>query len=178
MEPTVGILMGSDSDLPVMRAAADVLATYGVGTEVRVLSAHRVPDQVGAYAASAAERGLQVIIAGAGMAAHLAGVVAAHTGLPVIGVPLRGATSGLDGADALYSTVQMPPGVPVATVAIGGAANAGHLAARILALGNPTVAAKVAEFRARQRDQVLSRDKLLGDLGVDAYLAERERARG
>jgi 5-(carboxyamino)imidazole ribonucleotide mutase len=173
----VGILMGSDSDLSVMRGASDVLNGYDVSSELRVLSAHRVPDAVADYASGAEERGLKVIIAGAGMAAHLAGVVAAHTPLPVIGVPLLSAGAALGGADALYATVQMPPGVPVATVGIGGAKNAGHLAARMLALGDPAIAARVREHRQKITDEVLAKDARLRELGVDRYLAERGGAR-
>jgi 5-(carboxyamino)imidazole ribonucleotide mutase len=174
-QPLVIIVMGSDSDLPVMRGAADVLNTYGIANEVRVLSAHRVPDKVAALASGAADAGVKVIIAAAGMAAHLAGVTAAHTSLPVIGVPLRSESTGLDGADALYSTVQMPPGVPVATVGIGAAKNAGHLAARILGLIDPAIAAKVAEFRRSLAEEVSAKDAKLRELGVDAYLAEKGR---
>jgi phosphoribosylaminoimidazole carboxylase PurE protein len=170
---TVGILMGSDSDLPVMRGAADVLESYGISWELRVLSAHRVPSHVAEYAAEAGSRGVKVIIAGAGMAAHLAGVVAAHTSLPVIGVPLLAERSGLGGADSLYATVQMPPGVPVATVGIGAAKNAGHLAARILALTDEGIADAVDAHRRRQADEVLAKDARLSELGPDRYLGER-----
>jgi len=140
----VGVLMGSESDRPQMAGATEVLDALGVPHEVLVLSAHRDPDRVAAYAAEASGRGLRVLIAGAGMAAHLAGVLASRTTLPVIGVPLDG--SPLLGLDALLSTVQMPPGVPVATVAVGkaGAKNAGWLAARILALQDPALAGKLA----------------------------------
>lgn len=145
MAPLVGIVMGSDSDLPVMEKAGAVLERFGVEHEIEVMSAHRKPARVSEYASSAAERGLKVIIAGAGLAAHLPGVVAAHTSLPVIGVPLY--QEGLAGADALYSCVQMPPGVPVATVAIGGSKNAGVLAVQILAVGDDALATKLAEFK-------------------------------
>jgi len=173
-EPLVGIVMGSDSDLAVMRGAADVLAEFGVAHEVRLLSAHRSPDRAADYARGAAARGLRAIIAGAGMANHLAGVMAAHTGLPVIGVPLR-ASSGLDGADALYATVQMPPGVPVATVAIGGAKNAAHLAVRILALGDPDLAGRLERFRADQDAGLAAKDARLAELGLDGFLAAAAR---
>jgi phosphoribosylaminoimidazole carboxylase PurE protein len=135
--PVVGILMGSESDKPRMAGASEVLTELGVPHEVLVLSAHRSPAEVGAYAEGAEAKGIRVLIAGAGMAAHLAGAIAARTVLPVIGVPLDG--SPLLGLDALLATVQMPPGVPVATVAVGsaGAKNAGFLAAQILALSNP-----------------------------------------
>ena len=145
MSALVGIVMGSDSDMPVMQKAGDVLQRFGVEYEIEVMSAHRKPHRVSEYATSAADRGLKVLIAGAGLAAHLPGVVAAHTHLPVIGVPLY--QEGLAGADALYSCVQMPPGVPVATVAIGGAKNAGVLATEILAVADDSLAAKLRDFK-------------------------------
>lgn len=143
----VGIVMGSDSDLPVMRSAADFLKSMNIACEMTVASAHRTPDRAAEYASSAEKRGLKLIIAGAGMAAHLAGVLAAHTNLPVIGVPLD--ASPLNGMDSLLSTVQMPPGIPVATMGIGkpGAKNAGVLAMKILALSDPEIAKKVVKFR-------------------------------
>jgi 5-(carboxyamino)imidazole ribonucleotide mutase len=171
----VGILMGSDSDLAVMRAAVEVLAGFEIPHEVRILSAHRSPERAAEYARTAAERGLKVIVAGAGMAAHLAGVMAAHTALPVIGVPLQAPASGLAGADALYATVQMPPGIPVATVAINGAANAGHLAARILALGDPALAERLAAYRRGLDEGVAAKNARLAELGIDGYLEGRGR---
>lgn len=146
MSALVGIVMGSDSDLPVMEKAGAVLDRFGIEFEIEVMSAHRKPARVSEYASSAADRGLKVIIAGAGLAAHLPGVVAAHTILPVIGVPLY--QEGLAGADALYSCVQMPPGVPVATVAIGGSKNAAVLAAQIIATGDDVLAKKLGEYKA------------------------------
>ncbi len=143
MAAAVGIVMGSDSDWPVMREAADVLAEFDVETEVDVVSAHRMPQQMLAYGEQAAERGLQVIIAGAGGAAHLPGMLASVTPLPVIGVPVP--LQHLDGMDSLLSIVQMPAGVPVATVSIGGARNAGLLAARILGAGTDETAQAVRE---------------------------------
>ncbi len=145
-KPLVGILMGSDSDWPVMRAAPETLARFGVASEYRVASAHRSPARATEYATPAAERGLEVIIAAAGGAAHLAGVVAAHTRLPVLGVPLTGWA--LDGLDALLATVQMPKGVPVGTLAIGkaGAINAAILAVRILALSRPELDEALKRF--------------------------------
>ena len=142
-KPLAGVLYGSKSDEPVMSACLEVLKTLGIPHEVNVMSAHRTPAAVAEYASTAADRGLKVIIAGAGLAAHLAGAVAANTSLPVIGVPLNAGTLG--GLDALLSTVQMPPGVPVATVAIGkhGAKNAAWLAARIIALQNPELAERL-----------------------------------
>lgn len=145
MSAVVGIIMGSDSDMPVMEKAVAVLDRFGVDSEIEVMSAHRKPARVSEYASSAVDRGLKVIIAGAGLAAHLPGVVAAHTHLPVIGVPLY--QEGLAGADALYSCVQMPPGVPVATVAIGGAKNAAVLAVQIIATGDDGLAAKLRDYK-------------------------------
>lgn len=145
MSAVVGIIMGSDSDMPVMEKAVAVLDRFGVESEIEVMSAHRKPERVSEYASSAAGRGLKVIIAGAGLAAHLPGVVAAHTPLPVIGVPLY--QEGLAGADALYAIVQMPPGVPVATVAIGGAKNAAVLATQIIATGDDSLAAKLRDYK-------------------------------
>jgi 5-(carboxyamino)imidazole ribonucleotide mutase len=144
-QPLIGILVGSASDLPVMQQATEILKRFGIPTETRVISAHRNPDLVDEYARTAEERGLVCIVCGAGMANHLAGAVAARTALPVIGVPLAG--SKLNGVDALYSTVQMPRGVPVATVAIDGAVNAAILAAQILAVRDATVRAKIYEFK-------------------------------
>ena len=147
--PLVGIVMGSDSDLPVMEKAADVLREMGVPYEMDISSAHRLPEKTAEYAKSARERGVEVIIAGAGMAAHLAGVIAAHTTLPVIGVPLK--SGALNGVDALYSTVQMPPGIPVATVAIDGAKNAAYLACSILSIKYPEYAEKLDAYREQTR---------------------------
>jgi 5-(carboxyamino)imidazole ribonucleotide mutase len=143
----VGIIMGSDSDWPTMKAAADVCAEFGIANEVRVISAHRTPRDLEEYASSAHERGLRVIIAGAGGAAHLPGVTAAFTPLPVIGVPIE--SKALKGLDSLLSIVQMPSGIPVATVAIGGARNAGLLAVQILAVGNEALQKKFLEFKSR-----------------------------
>jgi 5-(carboxyamino)imidazole ribonucleotide mutase len=143
---TVGVIMGSDSDWPTMRAAAQALDEFGVSYEVGVVSAHRTPDKMIAYARSAARRGLRVIIAGAGGAAHLPGMVAAATPLPVIGVPVP--LTHLDGMDSLLSIVQMPAGVPVATVSIGGARNAGLLAVRILAAADDGLRARMERFQA------------------------------
>lgn len=148
-KPQVLILMGSDSDLPVMEKAAEVLRDMGVAYELDISSAHRLPDKTAAFAKDARKRGIEVIIAGAGMAAHLAGVIAAHTTLPVIGVPLK--SGALAGVDALYSTVQMPPGIPVATVAIDGAKNAAYLACSILSIKYPAIARKLESYRASTR---------------------------
>ncbi len=154
--PRVGIVMGSDSDLPVMQAAAEALAEFGVPCEVRVVSAHRTPRAMLDYAEAAAGRGLQVIIAGAGGAAHLPGMVAAATPLPVIGVPVP--LKYLDGMDSLLSIVQMPAGVPVATVAIGNARNAGLLAVRILAASDPTLREAMARYQRALQALVAEKD--------------------
>jgi phosphoribosylaminoimidazole carboxylase PurE protein len=150
----VGIVMGSESDEPAMRRCGEVLDEYGIGHETAVISAHRAPEVLHRYAASARDRGLRVLVAGAGAAAALPGVLAGLTTLPVIGVPLAGTP--LAGFDALLSIVQMPPGIPVATVAVGemGARNAGHLAARILALSDPQVAGAVERVREAMRGRV------------------------
>lgn len=149
--------MGSDSDLPVMEQAEEVLKEFGIPYELDVMSAHRTPDKVREWVSSARERGLRVIIAGAGMSAHLAGVVAAHTTLPVIGVPL--ASGALNGVDALYSTVNMPPGVPVATVAVDGARNAGILAVQILATSDSSLASRLEEFKQQMAVKVEERSR-------------------
>ncbi len=154
--PVVGVAMGSDSDLNVMRAAVEALAEFGVPVEVRILSAHRTPDEMLAYARAAASRGLRVLIAGAGGAAHLPGMLAAATPLPVIGVPVP--ITALAGIDALLSIVQMPAGVPVATVAVGGARNAGLLAVRILAAGDPALRERMERFQADLADAVRAKD--------------------
>jgi phosphoribosylaminoimidazole carboxylase PurE protein len=167
-QPKVAILLGSDSDLAVMRAAAEVLAEFGVPHEVHVLSAHRSPERALAYVRSARDRGVRVVIAGAGMAAHLAGTAAAATTLPVVGVPLASA-AGLCGLDALLATVQMPPGVPVATVAIGGARNAAYLALRILALGDGELAERLEAHRRRMDEDLAAKDGRLQQLGIEGY---------
>jgi 5-(carboxyamino)imidazole ribonucleotide mutase len=155
----VGVIMGSDSDWPVMRAAAEALAEFGVPFEVNVVSAHRTPFRMLEYARDAAGRGLRVIIAGAGGAAHLPGMVASATVLPVIGVPVP--LEHLDGLDSLLSIVQMPAGVPVATVSVGGARNAGLLAVRVLAVSDPTLRDRIAEFQADLQRLVLQKDEAL-----------------
>jgi 5-(carboxyamino)imidazole ribonucleotide mutase len=148
-KPLVGILMGSESDLPIMEKAAEVLKEMGIPYELEISSAHRLPEKTARYARTARKRGLEVLIAGAGMAAHLAGALASHTTLPVIGVPIK--SGALNGADALYSTVQMPPGVPVATVGIDGAKNAAYLACEILSIKYPEMTKKLEDFRSRMR---------------------------
>jgi 5-(carboxyamino)imidazole ribonucleotide mutase len=158
-QPLVGIVMGSDSDWPVMEPAARALEEFGVGYEAHVVSAHRTPRRMLEYAETAAGRGLRVVIAGAGGAAHLPGMVAAATPLPVIGVPRP--LDRLDGLDSLLSIVQMPAGVPVATVSIGGGRNAGLLAVRILAAGDPALLERVARFQEDLAASVLARDAAL-----------------
>ena len=168
--PAVAVIMGSDSDLPTMQPAVTILASLGVAAEVRVLSAHRTPLEMVAYAQQAAGRGLKVIIAGAGGAAHLPGMVAALTHLPVIGVPVQ--SRALSGVDSLHSIVQMPAGIPVATVAIGNGTNAGLLAAQILATSDLALAERVQAYRAGLHDQVVAKDGRLQQLGSGAYLEQ------
>jgi 5-(carboxyamino)imidazole ribonucleotide mutase len=158
-KPLVGILMGSESDLPVMEKAADVLKEMEIPYEMEISSAHRLPEKTANYAKIARKRGIEVLIAGAGMAAHLAGALASHTTLPVIGVPIK--SGALNGADALYSTVQMPPGVPVATVGIDGAKNAAYLACEILSIKYPGIVKKLDEFRRKTRKSLEEKSKTL-----------------
>jgi phosphoribosylaminoimidazole carboxylase PurE protein len=165
--PLIGIIMGSESDLPTLRPAAEVLGRFGVPHELRVLSAHRSPDRTAEYARSAQQRGLRVLIAGAGGAAHLPGVLAAYTPLPVIGVPVATAPGGVGGLDALLSIVQMPRGVPVATVAINGGANAGLLAVQILAGADARLLEALLAYKAELAAAVQAQDARL-----------RERASG
>lgn len=160
MPALVGVIMGSKSDLETMRPCVDVLEEFGVPHEVQIVSAHRTPDAMAEYAKSARSRGLRVIVAGAGGAAHLPGMVASHTTLPVIGVPVE--TKSLGGVDSLYSILQMPAGVPVATVAIGNAKNAGLLAIRILASSDEKLAAKLDEFKKAQIELVAKMNQELG----------------
>jgi len=164
----VAVIMGSDSDLPTLQPAVAVLERFGVASEVRVLSAHRTPREMVAFAEAAAGRGLQVIIAGAGGAAHLPGMVASLTTLPVIGVPVQ--SRALAGVDSLHSIVQMPAGIPVATVAIGNGTNAGLLAVQILAIADPALAVALLAYRAELHDQVVAKDGRLQALGAAAYL--------
>ena len=159
--PRVGVIMGSDSDLPTMQGAIDVLVEFGVSYEARVISAHRTPEEMVDYARTAADRGLEVIVAGAGGAAHLPGMTASMTPLPVIGVPV--ALKQLDGLDSLLSIVQMPAGIPVATVAIGNARNAGLLAVRILANGDEKLRAAMVRYQSDLAQQVREKDARLRD---------------
>ena len=169
-QPLIGIIMGSDSDLPTMQAAIAVCAEFGVPYEVNIVSAHRTPERMVNYAQTAHQRGLKVIIAGAGGAAHLPGMVAALTPLPVIGVPV--ASRHLQGIDSLYSIVQMPAGIPVATVAIGNAKNAGLLAVQILASHNPALLEKVQQYRQSLEQQVMEKQAKLEQVGYEQYLQE------
>ena len=168
MKPVVGIIMGSDSDLPVMSKAAEILDQLEVPYECTIVSAHRTPDRLCEYAKQAQERGIRVIIAGAGGAAQLPGMTAAMTVLPVIGVPVQ--TKALGGVDSLYSIVQMPPGIPVATVAINGALNAGLLAAKILAVTDDELRVRLDEYAQGLNDMVLDKAKALESDGYEAYL--------
>ncbi|MBZ8180832.1 5-(carboxyamino)imidazole ribonucleotide mutase [Oscillatoria salina] len=169
-QPLIGIIMGSDSDLPTMQAAIAVCEDFAVECEVAIVSAHRTPERMVEYAQTAHTRGLRVIIAGAGGAAHLPGMVASLTPLPVIGVPV--ATRHLQGIDSLYSIVQMPRGIPVATVAIGNAQNAGLLAVQILASSNPELLEKVQQYRQSLSQSVLDKQTKLEELGYQKYLSQ------
>lgn len=170
--PLVGIVMGSDSDLPIMKFAAELLEKFGVDYEMTIISAHRSPKRAIEYASTAMERGLEVIIAGAGGAAHLPGVLAAVTPLPVIGVPIK--TSTLDGIDSLYSIVQMPSGIPVATVSINGAKNAGILAAQILSVVDAALRLKIIDYKKHLAKDVNDKAVLLEGLGYKEYLKQKE----
>ena len=169
-QPLVGIIMGSDSDLPTMQAAIAVCEEFSVPCEVGIVSAHRTPERMVEYAQQAHLRGIKVIVAGAGGAAHLPGMVASLTPLPVIGVPV--ATRNLQGVDSLYSIVQMPAGIPVATVAIGNAKNAGLLAVQILATYNPELLRRVQKYRQSLKDMVMEKQTKLEQVGYQQYLKE------
>lgn len=164
----VGIVMGSDSDMPVMAKAADILEELGVSYEMTIISAHREPDVFFEYAKSAEEKGFKVIIAGAGKAAHLPGMCAAIFPMPVIGVPMK--TSDLGGVDSLYSIVQMPSGIPVATVAIGGGQNAGILAAKILAVSDASLLERLKKYSESLKESVQEKDAKLKEVGYKTYL--------
>ena len=163
----VGIVMGSDSDMPVMAKAAEILDRFGIDYEMKIISAHREPDIFFDWAKTAEERGIKVIIAGAGMAAHLPGMCAALFPMPVIGIPMH--TTSLGGRDSLYSIVQMPSGIPVATVAINGGANAGILAAKILAVSEPALLDKLKAYTEEMKDQVVAKDAKLQETGYQNY---------
>ncbi len=169
----VGIVMGSDSDMPVMAKAAEILEELGVEFEMTVISAHREPDVFFEYAKSAEERGFQVIIAGAGKAAHLPGMCAAIFPMPVIGIPMK--TSDLGGVDSLYSIVQMPSGIPVATVAINGGANAGILAAKILATSDKALLGRLKEYSEKLKNDVVKKAQKLDEIGYKEYLAQMKK---
>ncbi len=169
--PVVGIIMGSDSDLDVMKGAAEILDEFAIPYEITVVSAHRTPDRMVEYAKGGLEKGIQVIIAGAGGSAHLPGIIASLTPLPVIGVPIK--TKSMDGLDSLLSIVQMPPGIPVATVAINGAKNAGILAASILALQDTHLQKKIAEFKEKMKNEVSEKAEKLETTGFKKYLEEK-----
>lgn len=169
--PLVGIVMGSDSDLPIMKLVAEVLEEFGADYEMTIISAHRSPKRAIEYASTASERGLEVIIAGAGGAAHLPGVLAAMTPLPVIGIPIK--TNTLDGVDSLYSIVQMPGGIPVATVGINGAKNAGILAVQILSVVDASLRIKMIEYKKKLAKEVNDKGVLLEELGYKEYLRQK-----
>jgi 5-(carboxyamino)imidazole ribonucleotide mutase len=166
--PLIGIIMGSDSDLPTMKAAIEICEQFEIPHEVAIVSAHRTPERMVEYAQTAHKRSLKVIIAGAGGAAHLPGMVAALTPLPVIGVPIQ--TKALQGIDSLYSIVQMPAGIPVATVSIGNATNAGLLAVQILATGDLALLAQIQLYRESLKDMVLDKQARLDEIGYRNYL--------
>jgi 5-(carboxyamino)imidazole ribonucleotide mutase len=167
--PLVGIIMGSDSDLPVMNEAKEILDSFGVANEITIVSAHRTTKRMVHYATTARKRGIEIVIAGAGGAAHLPGMVASLTALPVIGVPIK--TKSLEGLDSLLSIAQMPPGVPVATVAINGARNAGILACQILGIKHPNIARSVERYKRQLQSTVLRKARKLEKSGVKEYMA-------
>ena len=169
----VGIVMGSDSDMPVMAKAADILEQFGIDYEMTIISAHREPEVFFEYARTAEEKGFKVIIAGAGMAAHLPGMCAAIFPMPVIGIPMH--TTSLGGQDSLYSIVQMPSGIPVATVAINGGANAALLAVKILAVSDETLLKKLKDYSEGLKEQVQAKDEKLQETGCKAYLEGMKR---
>ena len=166
----VGIVMGSDSDMPVMAKAADILDKLGIDYEMTIISAHREPDELIEWTRGAEDRGIKVMIAGAGMAAALPGMCAAMFPLPVIGVPIH--TKSLGGVDSLYSIVQMPSGIPVATVAINGAANAAILAAKMLSISDKELRDKLASYKTELQEQVVAKDEKLGKIGYEAYIEQ------
>lgn len=172
-KPLVGIIMGSDSDLPVMQEAAQVLDELQIPYALTIVSAHRTPDRMYEYAKTAHKKGLHVIIAGAGGAAHLPGMIAAISPLPVIGVPVK--TNTLNGLDSLYSIVQMPPGIPVATMAINGSKNAGLMAAKMLAAGDPKILKKVIAFSNNLKESVLVKAKKIEKTGHQKYLETKAK---
>nr|WP_231129169.1 5-(carboxyamino)imidazole ribonucleotide mutase [Candidatus Nitrosocosmicus hydrocola] len=170
MSPKVGVIMGSDSDLEVMNDALKVLIEFEIPYEVRIVSAHRTPHELLEYAESAKSKGINIIISGAGGAAHLPGMVASFTSLPVIGVPICSPTNPVNGMDSLFSIVQMPPGVPVATVSINGAKNAGILACSILSISDPIIFERIDKFKNKMRDEIKMKNKKIEEIGHDKYL--------
>ena len=170
LKPLVAVVMGSDSDLETLKPAIDILQEFGLKVQVRILSAHRTPLEMVNFAKAAETQGLKVIIAGAGGAAHLPGMIASLTSIPVIGVPIP--SKYLSGIDSMYSILQMPSGIPVATVAIGGGLNAGLLAVQILALSDQNLQSKLAKYRKTMHDEVINKDQRLGKLGASNYLSE------
>ena len=175
MKPVVGIILGSDSDLPLAQEITNILEKLDIPFELTIGSAHRTPDRVSEYVTTAADRGIRVLIAVAGLAAHLPGVVASKTLLPVIGVPVDGGP--LNGVDALYSIVQMPGGIPVASMAIGkaGARNAGVFAAQILALADPQITQRLADYRREMAESIQSKVDRLAEIGVEKYIEEKSK---
>ncbi len=176
VSPHVGIIMGSDSDLPIMKEAARVLNEFEISYEVKIVSAHRTPVELVEYSQTAQSRGIKVIISGAGGSAHLPGMVASMTSIPVIGVPINNSANPLNGIDSLYSIIQMPPGVPVATVAINGAKNAGILACSILSISQSHLQKKLNQFKEKMREDVKIKNKKLEEVGLDKYLKGLQKA--
>ena len=176
VSPIVGIIMGSDTDLPIMKEAARVLSEFEISYEVKIISAHRTPIEMVEYSQTAQSRGIKVIISGAGGSAHLPGMVASMTPIPVIGVPINTSANPLNGLDSLYSIIQMPPGVPVATVAINGAKNAGLLACSILSIFQPYLLKKVNQFKEKMREEVKLKNTKLEEVGLDKYLKGLQKA--
>lgn len=176
VSPLVGIIMGSDSDLPIMKEAARVLTEFEISYEVKIVSAHRTPVELVEYSQTAQSRGIKVVISGAGGSAHLPGMVASMTSIPVIGVPINNSANPLNGIDSLYSIIQMPPGVPVATVAINGAKNAGILACSILSISQSHLQNKLNQFKEKMREEVKLKNKKLEEVGLDKYLKGLQKA--
>ena len=174
--PIVGIIMGSDSDLPIMKEAARILNEFEISYEVKIVSAHRTPVELFEYSQTAQSRGIKVIISGAGGSAHLPGMVASMTSIPVIGVPINNSANPLNGIDSLYSIIQMPPGIPVATVAINGAKNAGILACSILSISQPSLLKKMNQFKEKMREEVKLKNAKLDEVGLDKYLKGLQKA--
>lgn len=174
--PIVGIIMGSDSDLPIMKEAARILNEFEISYEIKIVSAHRTPVELFEYSQTAQSRGIKVIISGAGGSAHLPGMVASMTSIPVIGVPINNSANPLNGIDSLYSIIQMPPGIPVATVAINGAKNAGILACSILSISQPSLLKKMNQFKEKMREEVKLKNAKLDEVGLDKYLKGLQKA--